>query len=71
MFGADGGLVTTELSKTITVIDPKSHTIVDRIPTDQPESPWSRSSRDGRAPTRRTYTWARSGIDVKAKKVRR
>src|SRR6185436_3180011 len=48
MFGADGRLyVTTEISNTITVIDPKTHAIVDRIPTGQPESHMVALSRDG------------------------
>ena len=71
MFGADGRLyVTTELSKTITVIDPKTHTIVDRIPTDQPESHMVALSRDGtRAYTSNVHVGTVSVIDVKAKKV--
>src|SRR5437762_7194371 len=51
-FGPDGRLyVTTELSKTITVIDPKTNAIVERIPTDQPESHMVAITRDeiGRA----------------------
>src|SRR5262249_25343582 len=37
-FGKDGRLyVTTELSSTVSVIDPASNKIVDRLPTDQPE----------------------------------
>ena len=71
MFGPDGRLyVTTELSNTITVIDPKTHKIVDRIPTDQPESHMVALSRDGkRAYTSNVHVGTVSVIDVKAKKV--
>ena len=71
MFGADGRLyVTTEISKTITVIDPKTNTIVDRIPTDQPESHMVALTHDGtRAYTSNVHVGTVSAIDLKTKKV--
>lgn len=70
-FGADGRLyVTTELSKTVTVIDPRTNAIVERIPTDQPESHMVALTRDGkRAYTSNVHVGTVSAIDVKAKKV--
>jgi YVTN family beta-propeller protein len=70
-FGPDGRLyVTTELSKTIAVIDPRTNAIVDRIPTDQPESHMVVLSRDGtRAYTSNVHVGTVSAIDVKARKV--
>lgn len=40
--------VTTELDQTITVIDPRTHAIVGRVPTGQPESHMLAISHDGR-----------------------
>lgn len=70
-FGPDGRLyVTNELSKTIAVIDPKTNAIVDRIPTDQPESHMVALTRDGsRAYTSNVHVGTVSAIDVKARKV--
>jgi YVTN family beta-propeller protein len=70
-FGPDGRLyVTTELSNTITVVDPKTNTIVDRIPTDQPESHMVALTRDGkRAYTSNVHVGTVSAIDLAAKKV--
>ena len=70
-FGADGRLyVTTELSRSITVIDPKTHAIVERIPTDQPESHMVALTRDGtRAFTSNVHVGTVSLVDLKAKKV--
>src|SRR5437762_7031596 len=70
-FGPDGRLyVTTELSKTITVIDPKTNAIVDRIPTDQPESHMVALTRDGaRAYTSNVHVGTVSAVDLKTKKV--
>src|SRR6478735_7299528 len=50
MFGPKDGLlyVTTELNNSISVIDPKTLTIVGRVPTGQPESHMLAISRDGR-----------------------
>ena len=49
LFGPDGMLyVTTELDKSITIIDPKTLKIVGRIPTGQPESHMLTLSHDGR-----------------------
>src|SRR5438309_6733744 len=54
LFGPKDGMlyVTTELDKTITVIDPKTLKIAGSIPTDQPESHMLVISHDGR----RCYT---------------
>jgi len=70
-FGPDGRLyVTTELSKTITVIDPKTNAIVERIPTDQPESHMVALTRDGsRAYTSNVHVGTVSVVDLRAKKV--
>jgi len=52
-FGRDGRLyVTTELSQSLAVIDPRTNAVVERIPTGQPESHMLALSRDGR----RAYT---------------
>lgn len=49
IFGHDGLLyVTTELDKTVTIIDPKTLKIVGAIPTGQPESHMLALSHDGR-----------------------
>lgn len=71
LFGADGRLyVTTELSSTITVIDPRTNAIVDRIPTGQPESHMLALSRDGkRAYTSNVGVGTVSAIDLAARKV--
>jgi YVTN family beta-propeller protein len=71
VFGADGRLyVTGELSKTILVIDPKTRTIVDRIPTGERESHMVALTRDGkRAFTSNVGAGSVSVIDVAAKKV--
>jgi DNA-binding beta-propeller fold protein YncE len=70
-FGRDGRLyVTTEITNTITVIDPKTHAIVERIPTDQPESHMVALSRDGaRAYTSNVHVGTVSAIDLQKKKV--
>jgi YVTN family beta-propeller protein len=70
-FGPDGRLyVTTEVSQTITVIDPKTNTVVDRIPTGQPESHMLLLARDGkRAFTSNVHAGTVSAIDLRAKKV--
>jgi len=62
--------VTTELDKTITIIDPKTLKIVGTVPTDQPESHMLAISRDGR----RGYTanvgpGTVSVLDLEARKV--
>jgi YVTN family beta-propeller protein len=71
VFGPDGRLyVTTELSQTVSVLDPKTHVIVDRLPTGQPESHMVALSRDGkRAYTSNAHAGTVSAIDVTAKKV--
>ena len=70
-FGPDGRLyVTTEITNTITVIDPKTNQIVDRIPTGQPESHMLVLTRDGkRAYTSNVHVGTVSAIDLTAKKV--
>ena len=70
-FGRDGRLyVTTELTNTITVIDPRTNTVVDRIPTGQAESHMLVLSRDGRrAWTSNVGPGTVSAIDLAAKKV--
>jgi DNA-binding beta-propeller fold protein YncE len=72
VFGPKNGLlyVTTELDKTITVIDPKTLKIVGAIPTEQPESHMLAVSHDGR----RGYTanvgpGTVSVLDLQAKKT--
>jgi YVTN family beta-propeller protein len=72
VFGPKNGLlyVTTELDESVTVIDPHTLKIVDRIPTGQPESHMLAITRDGR----RGYTsnvgpGTVSALDLEAKKV--
>ncbi len=67
----DGQLyVTTELDKTITVIDPKTLKIVGAIPTGQPESHMLALSHDGRrAYTANVGPGTVSVIDIAARKV--
>lgn len=70
-FGADGRLyVTTELTQSITVVDPRTNTVVDRIPTGQPESHMLALSRDGRrAWTSNVGPGTVSAIDIKERRV--
>ena len=70
-FGPDGRLyVTTEITNTITVVDPKTNQIVDRIPTGQPESHMLVLTRDGkRAYTSNVHVGTVSAIDLAARKV--
>ena len=71
LFGPDGRLyVTTEVTNTITVVEPKTNQIVDRIPTGQPESHMLALTRDGkRAYTSNVHVGTVSAIDLAAKKV--
>src|SRR6185436_18988647 len=71
LFGRDGRIyVTTELSDSITVIDPKSHAIVERIPTSQPESHMLALTRDGtRAYTSNVGAGTVSAIDLVSRRV--
>ena len=72
LIGPKDGLlyVTTELDKTITVIDPKTLKIVGAIPTGQPESHMLILSHDGRrAYTANVGPGTVSVIDVHARKV--
>jgi glyoxylase-like metal-dependent hydrolase (beta-lactamase superfamily II)/DNA-binding beta-propeller fold protein YncE len=73
LFGPrDGRLyVTTELTRSITVIDPATRTIVDSIPTGAPESHMFVISSDGnRAYTANVSTGTVSAIDLRARRVR-
>ena len=67
----DGKLyVTTELDKTITVIDPKTLKILGTLPTGQPESHMMALSHDGRrAYTANVGPGTVSVIDIQARKV--
>ena len=72
VFGPKNGLlyVTTELNNSVTVIDPRSLSIIETIPTGQPESHMLAITRDGR----RGYTsnvgpGTVSVLDLEAKKV--
>jgi DNA-binding beta-propeller fold protein YncE len=72
MFGPKDGMlyVTTELDKTITIIDPKSLKIVGTIPTDQPESHMLAISHDGRwGYTANVGPGTVSVLDMEARKV--
>ncbi len=71
VWGPDGMLyVTTELDKSVTIVDPKTLKIVGSIPTDEPESHMLAISHDGR----RGYTanvgpGTVSVLDLKARKT--
>jgi YVTN family beta-propeller protein len=71
VFGPDGRLyVTTELSQSITIIDPLTHSIVEKIPTGQPESHMLALTRDGkRAYTSNVGPGTVSAIDLATRKV--
>lgn len=71
LFGPDGRLyVTSEVTNSITVIDPRTNQIVERIPTGQPESHMLVLTRDGkRAYTSNVGVGTVSAIDLVAKKV--
>jgi YVTN family beta-propeller protein len=72
VFGPKDGLlyVTTELTNTIDVIDPRTHKIVAQIPTDQPESHMLAITRDGKhAYTSNVHAGTVSAIDLAARKV--
>jgi YVTN family beta-propeller protein len=71
VFGSDGRLyVTTEVTNTITVIDPGTNRIVDRLPTGQPESHMVALNGDAtRAYTSNVHAGTVSAIDVKEGKV--
>jgi len=70
-FGSDGRLyVTTELTDTLTVIDPATNQVVDHIPTGQPESHMVVLNRDAtRAYTSNVHAGSVSAIDIQARKV--
>ncbi len=71
VFGPDGRLyVTAELTSSIRVVDPRTNTVVDSIPTGQPESHMLALSRDGkRAWTSNVGAGTVSAIDVASKTV--
>jgi len=72
VFGPKNGLlyISTELTNSIDVIDPRTNQIVDRIPTGQPESHMLAITRDGkRAYTSNVHAGTVSAIDLEAKKV--
>ena len=71
VFGLDGRLyVTAELTSSIRVVDPRTNTVVDSIPTGQPESHMLALSRDGkRAWTSNVGTGTVSAIDIPSKAV--
>lgn len=71
VFGPDGRLyVTTELTDSVTVIDPRTNAVVDTLPTGQRESHMLAISRDGRTIyTSNVGAGTVSAIDVAARKV--
>jgi YVTN family beta-propeller protein len=72
VFGPKNGLlyVTTELTNSITVIDPHTLRIVDSIPTGQPESHMLAISHDGkRGYTANVHAGTVSALDLEAKKT--
>jgi YVTN family beta-propeller protein len=71
LFGPDGRLyVTTELTSSITVIDPRTNAVVATLPTDQKESHMLALSPDGRtAYTSNVGAGTVSAIDVATRKV--
>jgi YVTN family beta-propeller protein len=71
LFGADGRLyVTLELTQSVAVLDPKSHKVVETLPTGQPESHMLALTRDGkRAFTSNVGVGTVSAIDVAGRKV--
>ena len=70
-FGADGRLyVTAEITNSIKVLDPRTNTVVDTLPTGQPESHMLVLSKDGtRAWTSNVGAGTVSAIDVASKSV--
>jgi len=71
VFGPDGRLyVTTELDKTVTIIDPKTYKIIGSLPTGQEQSHMFTISHDGlRGYTANVGPGTVSVIDIKARKV--
>lgn len=72
VFGPKNGLlyVSTELTNSIDVIDPRTNKIVDSIPTGQPESHMLAITRDGKsAYTSNVHAGTVSAIDLDEKKV--
>jgi YVTN family beta-propeller protein len=71
VFGPDGRLyVTAEIANSIKVVDPRTNTVVDTLPTGQPESHMLVLSKDGtRAWTSNVGAGTVSAIDVPSKSV--
>jgi YVTN family beta-propeller protein len=71
VFGSDGRLyVTTELTNTLTVIDPRTNRVVDHLPTGQPESHMVALNKNAtRAYTSNVHGGTVSVIDIEARKV--
>jgi len=71
VFGPDGRLyVTTELTDSVTVLDPRKNVVVDRLPTGQKESHMMVLARDGKtAYTSNVGAGTVSVIDVAARRV--
>ena len=71
VFGPDGRLyVTAELTSSIEVVDPRTHTVVDTIPTGQPESHMLALSADGRtAYTSNVGAGTVSVVDIPGRRV--
>ena len=71
VFGGDGRLyVTTELTNTLTVIDPSTNAVVARIPTGQPEAHMVVLNKDAtRAYTSNVGSGTVSAIDLQTKTV--
>jgi len=71
LFGSDGRLyVTAEVTNSIKVVDPRTQTVVDTLPTEQPESHMLVLSSDGkRAWTSNVGAGTVSAIDLAARTV--
>jgi YVTN family beta-propeller protein len=71
LFGADGKLyVSTEITNSITVIDPATNKVLGKVPTDQPESHMFAITKDGkRAFTSNVHPGSVGAVDLVAKKV--
>jgi len=69
-FGPDGRLyVTTEITDTISIVDPRTHAVVQRIPTGQKESHMLALTRDGRrAYTSNVHAGTVSAVDLTGEK---
>jgi len=70
-FGPDGLLyVTTELTNSVTIVDPRRNEVVGTIPTGQPESHMLAITRDGRrAYTSNVHVGTVSALDLRERKL--